>query len=181
MSNIKIENIIAFAELADGFEINKLAENAPEFIFNRDEFNGLTLKLEDPKTAVLILPTGKVICTGAKDIVDAEKSLKILINKLKKRKIKLKPKPKLKIQNVIASIDLKKELDLSLISSGLSLENITYEPDNFPGLIYKLNDIGATILLFSSGKIVSIGANNIEDASMSIEIMKENISSIEIL
>jgi transcription initiation factor TFIID TATA-box-binding protein len=178
MLNIKIENIIAFAELADGFDINKLAEENPEFIFNLDDFRGLTLKLDDPKTAVLILPVGKVICTGAKTIEDAENSLKILINKLKKGEIKLKPKPKLIVQNIIVSYDFKKELNLSSISTGLILKNVSYETDNFPGLIYKINEIGAILILFSSGKIVCTGTNNIEDASKEIEIMKEKLSSI---
>lgn len=178
MLNIKIENIITFAELADGFDIDKLANEIPEFVLNRDDFPGLTLKLDEPKTAILVLPSGKVICTGAKNIEDTENSLKIFINKLKKREIKYKPKPKFMIQNVIASFVFEKELHLSSISTCLLLENVCYEPDNFPGLIYKINEIGAEVILFSSGKIVCTGTNNIEDTYKTIEIMKEKLLSI---
>jgi transcription initiation factor TFIID TATA-box-binding protein len=178
MQNIKIENIIAFVELVDDLDIDKLSENSPEFILNRNEFPGLTLKLDELKTCILILQIGKIICTGAKNIENAEKSLNIVINKLKEKKIKIKIRQKIKIQNVIVSSDFKKELNLSLISKSFLLENISYEPDSFPGLIYKINEIGGVILLFSSGKIVCTGANNIEDASKAIEIMKEKLLSI---
>ncbi len=178
MLNIKIENIITFAQVADGFEIDKLSEDIPEFILNRDEFPGLTFKIYKPKTAILILSGGKIICTGSKNLEEAECSLNIFIEKLKDKKIKVKSKPKLMIQNVIVSYEFNKELPLSSISTGLLLENVSYEPSNFPGLIYKINEIGAVIILFSSGKIVCTGTNNIEDASKAIEIMKENLSSI---
>ena len=77
--------------------------------------------------------------------------------------------------------DLKKELNLSLISKDLLLENVDYEPDQFPGLIYRMDDIGASLLLFSSGKIVCTGTKNIEDATNAIEMIKEKPSSLGVL
>jgi len=181
MTDITIENIVAYAQISDGLDIKKIAEKSPEFKYNPDEFSGLTLKLDDLKTAVLLLPNGKAICTGAKKIKDAETSIKKLGNKIEKIGIKVKKKPKIETQNIIASTDLKTELDLSSISMGLLLENVDYEPKQFPGLIYRINDIGVSLLLFSSGKIICSGAKNIEDASNAIEMMKEKLSSLGIL
>ncbi len=181
MTDITIENIVAYAQISDGLDIKKIAEKSPEFKYNPDEFSGLTLKLDDLKTAVLLLPNGKAICTGAKKINDAEASIKKLVNKIGEIGIKLNKKFKVETQNIIASLDLKKELDLSSISMGLLLENVDYEPKQFPGLIYRMNDIGASLLLFSSGKIICSGTKNIEDASNAIEMMKEKLSSLGVL
>jgi len=178
MEDIKIENIVASAQISDGFDIDELAEKIPDFTYNPDEFSGLTMKLEEPKTAVLLLPSGKVICTGAKVMEDVGVSIKKLIDKIKSVKIKVTAKPKIETQNIIASTDVKKELHLSSISKGLLLENVNYEPDEFPGLIYKMDDFGAVLLLFSSGKIVCTGTKSIEDASKAIEMMKEKLSSL---
>ena len=178
MTEIKIENIVVSTKIADGLDINKIAENLPDFKFNPNEFNGLTLKLGEPKTAVLLLPGGKVICTGAKSFEDAEIAIKKAVERIKKIKIEVNKKYDLEIQNVVASTDLKKELHLSSISKGLLLEHVDYEPIQFPGLIYKMDDIGALILLFGSGKMVCTGAKNIENATNAIKIMKEKLSSL---
>ena len=178
MTNIKIENIVVYSQIADSFNIQQLSEEMPEFLYNPDDFNGVTLKLDEPKTAVLILPNGRAICTGAKTIEDAETSIKKVANKLKKVGFTIVSKPKVETQNIIASTDVEKELHLSSISTGLILEHVNYEPENFPGLIYKMDDIGAIMLLFSSGKIVCTGAKNMEDVSTAFETMKEKLSSI---
>lgn len=181
MPEITIENIITYAQIADEIDIEEIAGRLPEFKYNPDEFLGLTLKLENPNAAVLLLPNGKAICTGAKKIEDAETAINKLINKIKGIEIKVKKKPKVETQNIIASVDLKKELNLDLISKDLLLENIDYEPKQFPGLIYRIDDIGASLLLFSSGKIICTGVKTIEEASDAIKIVKEKLSSLGVL
>ena len=178
MTDIKIENIIAYAQIADSFNIEKLSEMIPDFLYNPDEFSGATLKIEHPKSAILILANGKAICTGAKTIEDAEKSINIAINKIGLTGVKVNTNPQLITQNIIAHIDVNKELHLSSISTGLLLEKVSYKPEEFPGLVYQMDDLGVVLLLFSSGKIVCTGAKNIEDASKALEMMKEKLSSI---
>jgi len=178
MTNLTIENIVAHAKIADSIDITKLAENDQDFKYNPNEFSGLTLKLDEPKTAVLLLPNGKAICTGAKKLEDVETAIKIVTNKIKRAGVKVKTKPKVETTNITVSLDLKKELHLASISKGLMLENVNYEPEEFPGLIYKMDDLGAILLLFSSGKIVCTGASTMEDTSKAIELMKEKLSSL---
>jgi len=178
MMDITVENIIAYAKVADELDIYKISEKVPGFMYDPTEFLGLTLKLEKPNVAILLLPNGKVICTGAKKIEDIEFSIKEVVNKLKSIGIKIKSKTDIEIQNIVASLDLNKELNLDLISKELMLDNTSYEPDHFPGLVYKIDDTGAVLLIFSSGKIVCVGVKNLEDATKAIEMMKEKISSI---
>jgi transcription initiation factor TFIID TATA-box-binding protein len=178
MVNITVENIIANAKIADELDIHRIAEKVPGFMYDPTEFLGLTLKLDKPNVAILLLPNGKVICTGAKKIEDIEYSLKEVVNKIKSIGVKTKTKTNMEIQNIVASFNLEKELNLSIISKALMLENTSYEPDQFPGLVYNMEDLGAILLIFGTGKIVCTGVKNFEDASKAIEIMKEKISSI---
>jgi transcription initiation factor TFIID TATA-box-binding protein len=181
MVEVIIENIIAYTHIADKLNIEEIAEKLPEFRFNPDEFSGLTLKLENPNAAVLLLPDGKTICTGAKKIEDAENAVKITIEKLKGVEKKIKENPKLKTQNIVASTDLKKELNILLISKELPLENIDYEPEKFPGLIYRMDDIGASFLIFNSGKIICTGVKTIDEVTNAIKMMKEKFTSLGII
>jgi transcription initiation factor TFIID TATA-box-binding protein len=178
MTDIKIENIVAYAQIADGLDIVKLSVVSPMFKYSPDEFSGLTIKFDIPKTAVLILPSGKAICTGATNIEDVNRSIKNVIDKIQRAGLKVNCNPKIETRNVIVSSDFEKELHLSSISKGLILEHVSYEPENFPGLIYKMDELGAILILFNSGKIVSTGAKNYENASKAIETMKDKLLSI---
>ena len=178
MTYVKIENIVAYAQIADGFEIDDLAEMIPDFEYKPEEFKGLTLKLDYPKAAILIHSNGKVFCTGAKSIEDVESSIDRAIDKMKAVKISVKSKPKIEIQNIIASTNIEKELHLSSISKGLIMEHVDYKPEEFPGLLYKIDYLGAIVIVFSSGRIVCTGTKTIDDASKAIELVKEKLSSI---
>lgn len=178
MTFVKIENIVAYAQLADGFKIEDLAEMIPDFEYQLEEFKGLTWKLDHPKAAILIQSNGKVFCTGAKSIEDVEKSINRAIEKMKAVNISIKSKPKIEIQNIIASTDIGRQLHLSSISKGLIMEHVTYKPEEFPGLMYNMDTLGATLVVFSSGIIVCTGTKTIDNASKAIEMMKEKLLSI---
>ena len=178
MTSILIENIVAYAKIADSLNVEDIVEKIPDLQYNPDEFIGATFKLDDLKTAVLILPSGKAVCTGAKNTEDVKASIKKITSMIKNADIKVKTNPKIETQNIIASTDVKKELHLSSISKGLLLDHVNYEPEHFPGLIYNIEDIGALLLIFSSGKIVCTGAKNMDDVTKAIETMKEKLSSI---
>ena len=181
MNGIIIENIVANVQISQGFDIENLVEMIPDLIYNPADFKGATFKLNEPKTAILILSNGKIICTGAISIDEVETSIRKLIEKIQNVGVEVDTNPKIEIQNIIVSTALNKELDLDFISKSLMLKNVNYEPDQFPGLIYNMDDIGALLLLFSSGKIVCTGAKSFEDASKGIEMMKEKLSSIGVL
>ena len=178
MTNIIVENIVASAQISAGFNVKQLSEKILDFKYNPDEFDGVTMKLKNPDTAVLVFPNGKIVCTGAKTIDDANKAIKVTMKKIKDAGITTRKQPKADIQNIVASINLRKEMDLSSISKGLLLQHVEYQPDQFPGLIYKIEEYGATLLLFSSGKLVCTGTKKLEDVTGAMDMMKEKLSSI---
>jgi len=181
MTNIIIENIVASAKISDSFDIKILAENMPGSSYNPDDFDGLTIKFTEPKVAVLILSDGKVICTGAKNRDHVDESIKKTVEKVKSAGSETKKGYKIKLENIVASADLEKGLDLENVSKSLPQKNVTYYPKDFPGVIYKANDFNAILLLFSSGRVVSTGAKTIDDASKSIDMIEEKLTSLGVL
>jgi len=180
-TGVVIENIVASTKVSEVLDIEFLADKIPEASYNPDEFNGLTLKFEKPKTAVLILFNGKLVCTGAKSMDEVKDVIKKTVKKIKDVGFEIKKNYKVEIDNIVASVDLKKEIQLSSVSKGLLLKHVVYEPEKFPGLIYKTEDPDAVLLLFSSGRLVCTGVKKVEDASNVINTMKEKLTSLGVL
>ena len=85
------------------------------------------------------------------------------------------------VQNMVATADLGGDLNLNEVAVGLGLENVEYEPEQFPGLVYRLNDPKVALLLFGSGKIVCAGARKTEDISIAVEKLSKELTSLGLL
>jgi transcription initiation factor TFIID TATA-box-binding protein len=86
-------------------------------------------------------------------------------------------KPQIQIQNIVASADLETKIDLVQIAMTFGIERIEYEPEQFPGLVYRLKDPKVVSLLFSSGNVVLTGATNINDIKLTVEKIKKELSA----
>jgi len=71
------------------------------------------------------------------------------------------------VENIVASANLKVELDLFNIA--MEIDNVEYEPEQFPGAIMRLKEIGTTLLLFKNGKIICSGAKSEKQIGQSIK------------
>ena len=70
---------------------------------------------------------------------------------------------------MVASSDLGYELNLNTVAITLGLERVEYEPEQFPGLVFRLDDPKVVILLFGSGKLVCAGAKVKDDAIRAVD------------
>jgi transcription initiation factor TFIID TATA-box-binding protein len=86
---------------------------------------------------------------------------------------------KVKVENIVASTTFAEKLDLDIIAQ--SLEDAEYEPEQFPGLVYRIKEPKVAMLLFSSGKIVCAGAGCTEDVSKAVEKLSKELSSLGLL
>jgi transcription initiation factor TFIID TATA-box-binding protein len=160
----KIENIVASAELGLELDLYTIAFKIHDVEYEPEQFPGAILKLKEPKTSLLLFKNGKIICAGGKnekDVGDAiEKTLKMLIAFSKTAPPK-NFKPKFTVQNIVASAAFGVELDLYTIAS--ELEDVEYEPEQFPGAILKFLEPKTSLLLFKNGKIICTGGRSEAD------------------
>jgi transcription initiation factor TFIID TATA-box-binding protein len=178
MADMVTENIVAFSQIANELDLEELEEKIPESAFDPEEFKGLVLHFEKPKTAALIFSNGKVFCTGAKKEDELSETIKLVVDKLKNVGVKLNENYEVIIQNVVASVDLEKEYQLEKVAKNLWLDNVEYEPEKFPGLVYKMENPSTVLLLFSFGKVVCTGGKSLKDASDAIDAFKDKLSSL---
>jgi len=181
MADIIIENIVATTQVAKKLDIEHLADAIHDSKYDPEEFPGLALHFNDPKTAALVFSSGEIICTGAKNIDEIEDSMIKTIDKIEEAGISVIDEPDVEIQNIVASLDLKKELNLVNIVKNPLLENVEYKPEKFPGLVYRMDDSNVTLLIFDSGKIVCTGAEKLEDTSDAINTIEDKLRSMGVL
>ncbi len=171
--SLKVQNIVATASLGKDVSLTKLARTQPNTEYNPDTFPGLVLRIKKPKSAVLVFSSGNLVCTGTKNLAQVKDVIQQVIKQLKKIGVHVTIKPKVEVQNIVASGAIKWDLNLNTLS--LELENTEYEPEQFPGMVYKLDDPTATFLLFSNGKLVCTGTKNLKQLEDSMQQLNKNV------
>jgi transcription initiation factor TFIID TATA-box-binding protein len=172
----KIVNIVVSADIHTDLDLNYITREIKNTEFEPEQFPGLVYKINSPKTSTLVFSTGKLICTGARSIGDAEIAIKKIVKNLQKIGFKMKGEPELRLQNIVATADLGIEVDLEALIFELS--NCEYEPEQFPGLVYRVKNPKVAILVFNTGKIVCAGAKSEEDVKKGIEQLVHELKEL---
>jgi len=173
---IGIVNIVVSTSLEKDIPLEKMAATLSNTEYNPEQFPGLVIRIKEPKTSALIFSSGKVVCTGARSMDKVEESIKKVIKSVEKIGIKIEIKPEIKIQNIVASG--KVGMDLNLNTLAMKMPNTEYEPEQFPGLVYKLDEAKATFLLFSNGKIVCTGTKGEKEVNKALDLLIEKLKKV---
>ena len=170
---INIENVVATATLNQKIDLKSIVRIFPGVEYRPEQFPGLVYRLKKPKTATLIFSSGKMVCTGAKSERQARKAVMKVADELKRGGIVILGKPEIQVQNIVASAGLGGRIDLE--KTTYSLKRTMYEPEQFPGLIYRMDDPKVVILIFASGKLVCTGAKKEAEVPRAIAKLKETL------
>ncbi len=157
----KIENVVAtvVVEITEKIDLNQIARRHAEVEYNPERFPGLVMRIEKPRATILIFSTGKMVVTGLRQASEADKVVEKVVKNIKKAGIKVS-NPEITIQNIVASGDLHTNIDLNM--AAIVMEYAMYEPEVFPGLIYRMQEPKTVFLIFSTGRIVCTGAKKKE-------------------
>jgi len=174
----KIENVVATVSIelevpGEKIDLNQIARKYTDCEYNPERFPGLVMRVEDPKATILIFSTGKMVVTGLRQASEAATVVDNVINKMKKAKVNIKNEREITIQNIVASGDLHTSIDLN--EAAIIMENAMYEPEVFPGLIYRMQEPKTVFLIFSTGRIVCTGGKTKEIVGEAIEKLVEQV------
>jgi len=170
---INIVNVVASATLNQKIDLTSIVRLFPGVEYRPEQFPGLVYRLKKPKTATLIFSSGKMVCTGATSEKLARKAVMRVVNELKMNGIVILGKPEIQIQNIVTSAGLGGRIDLE--KTTYSLKRTMYEPEQFPGLIYRMDDPKVVILIFASGKLVITGAKKEAEVSIAVAKLRETL------
>ena len=178
-ASINIENVVGTATLNQRIDLNAVVKGNPGVEYRPEQFPGLVFRLKRPKTATLIFNSGKMVCTGAKSEKEARRAVMKVIKELKKIGIIIIHKPELKIVNIVASVNLGGIIDLE--KAAYTLRKTMYEPEQFPGLIYRMDEPKVVVLIFASGKLVCTGAKKEEDIHEALSKLHKKLEEEELI
>jgi len=174
--DVKVENVVAFASLGKNIPLKHVSKKLSEAEYNPDQFPGVVYRVTEPKAATLIFSSGKIVCTGSKNIKTAKTAMETVVDHIRKTGVRMPRKFNTKIENIVASTQIDAKINLEDIS--FTLENVEYEPESFPGLVWRISEPRVAFLLFKSGRIICTGARNIEDIHSALGKFKEKLESI---
>jgi transcription initiation factor TFIID TATA-box-binding protein len=164
----KIENVVATVtvKIVEKMDLNIIARKYSDVEYNPERFPGLVMRILDPKATILVFSTGKMVVTGMRHASEAPTVVADVIKRIKKCKIEVSD-PEIIIQNIVASGDLKCSIDLNM--AAVVMEYSMYEPEVFPGLIYRMQVPKTVFLIFSTGRIVCTGGKTKEIVAEAVE------------
>ncbi len=174
-----IVNLVASGGLNANLDLYNLAMSIPNIEYEPEQFPGAILKLKEPKVSMLLFKNGKIICSGA----SAEAQIDLAIKKANKMIHEIQPKVKIlqkieyEVVNLVATGNLHQNLDL--FATAMQLDNVEYEPEQFPGAILRLDEPKLTLLLFKNGKVICAGAKNEKSMMRGLEIADDLVRGLK--
>jgi transcription initiation factor TFIID TATA-box-binding protein len=172
---MKIVNIVATIILAEPLDLNEIHKHLPGSKFPKAGSPWLQYRLQPENFYTTFYKSGKFLVTGVTSPEEIQPIAERIISILKDNSIIIKIAD-IRIHNFVVVDSIGHDVQFEKIIAALPDLNIEYEPEQFPGMIIKVE--GHSFLLFSSGKIVLTGVRNIESIHHSLKKFKELINNI---
>jgi transcription initiation factor TFIID TATA-box-binding protein len=176
--SLKVENIVASGVVAGSIDLVDFSEKTENCELNKKRFPGAVYHIADPKIACLIFSSGKIVMTGLRNDKALADGLAIVIKALKNAGIEPLKEPKVVVTNMVCSFNLGRYINLNKLTVTLNVENVEYEPEQFPGLVYRIGDPKIVVLIFSSGKIILTGGKTLEDIRKGLDVLEQKLASV---
>lgn len=158
----KIINILATVKIADTLDLEQIHQSLEGSNFSTSHSSHwLKYRLQPGNHYVAFYKNGKFMIGGVKDPRLIEKIADKIVKQIDEIGIKTKYRT-ISIHNVVVLDTIVLDKSLEDIIANLDPRKASYEPDQFPGLIYR--DAGHSILLFSSGKLILAGCKDFHAA-----------------
>jgi len=159
LPEFKLQNVVATFNLGvDYLDLRAIALEKAFIEYNPQKFAAATVRIRSPRTTALAFASGNMVCTGAKTELEARLAGRKYVRLLQKNGIPVSFR-NFKIQNIVASSEVPHTLKLLELSRAYG-PYVSYEPDLFPGLVFRTTEPKLVFLLFRSGKIVITGAKS---------------------
>ncbi|RMG35089.1 MAG: TATA-box-binding protein [Methanobacteriota archaeon] len=165
-----IDLVSIFQQLIDDDEL--------EVSYNPEQFPGLILKTKKPKISSLVFSSGKLVITGAKSEEMVHEGVYQMIDILRSVGTVIEEKPEIIVQNIVASGNFNNRT-INLELAAMWLDQSMYEPEQFPGLIYRLKNPKTVLLLFQSGNLVCTGAKTEDQVHQAVRQTYDDLEEIE--
>jgi transcription initiation factor TFIID TATA-box-binding protein len=178
---IAIQNVVGVADLEHELDLPTVAMDLDGANYDPDRFGGLLYRTQNPTATVMTFRSGAVTITGATSAGDMRTAFSEYVAALHDLGIPVSDTSAVEVTNIVATADLGERVNLNAVAVGLGLEHTEYEPEQFPGLVYRLDTPAVVLLLFGSGKLVVTGATDRESIETAVEMVAARLTDLNLL
>lgn len=188
---INIANVVGSGKLNVELDLAAVADDLIHQVgiksveHSRRSGNRLLIYFDEFDSLGILAPTGVYVFTGADSESEVHQARNTLLSALSDMRIISAPEPpeeeiidQFKIQNFVFTATLNKDLNLNALAIGLGLEHTEYEPEQFPGLVYRPLSGSCTLLIFSTGKLVITGVTSERVAKKEVNKLKKETNKL---
>ncbi|SEP06231.1 TATA binding protein of transcription factor TFIID [Halorientalis persicus] len=178
-AGIEVVNIVGSLRLERELDLEELADDLEHTSYHPETYSSLIFRPPEHNISILTPRSGKLAIVGAKSPQDLLEGADVFLKKLESLGVQInKEASEILVQNIVGKFELDEELDLSVISLGFGLESVEYEPEQFPGLIYKKDD-EPTVMLFRTGKGTITGANSYRELLSRYHSFRDELADVK--
>jgi len=178
---IEIVNIVGSGDLVTELDLEALESDllTPFLEYDPTHYHGLYVRLETSGPLITVYRSGKYIISGCSSMAELEETNENFLSKLGQLDIVSESQSiDFNVENVVCTSDLGDGISLNTLTIGLGLETTEYEPEQFPGLIYRPASVSAVLLVFANGKVVITGSKDPKVAENAFSHLKSKIEEL---
>jgi transcription initiation factor TFIID TATA-box-binding protein len=177
---VEVVNTVASGSIGVEFDLLAISEELNSIVdYDPDKYPGAYFRLGDSAPLVTLYRTGKYIITGADSEEEVNSIRNEFLSLLNNHNITPEAEDDwFEFQNYVCKSDVGQQLNLSALAVGLGLEATEYEPEQFPGLVYRPTDSDCVLLVFASGKVIITGATSVKSATEAFHMLAERINEL---
>ena len=172
-SGVEVVNIAALGTLGIEVDIEQIVEDADLPVANFDpEYNAAFFRFEEDGELIILYTSGKYILRGGDEFEKMHEVNSQFLDFISDLGIQV-DNSTLEVKNVVSVGNLEREIDLNTLTIALGLEQTEYEPEQFPGLVYRPSDSRCVLLIFASGKVVITGGRSEEEDNQAFKSLQQ--------
>lgn len=156
---ILTQNVVVTVNMQTTLKLMEIAMQARNTEYNPDRFAACIMRIANPKSTALIFASGKVVITGTKTIDCSREAARKFGAILRRLGQEITKPDKPIVQNIVCSCDCRFAIRLEALALAHGKFS-SFEPELFPGLVYRMANPKVVLLIFVSGKVVITGAKD---------------------
>lgn len=179
---VEVVNAVGSGFLDREFDLSVVAGDLGSVAdFDPEKYPGMYIRFSEDSPLVTLYRTGKYIVTGADSLDELEEFNDKLIDLLCENEIIERSDVEwFEAQNLVCTTNFDQELNLSALAIGLGLEQTEYEPEQFPGLVYRNPSLDSVILIFSTGKAVITGSSDLDEVEAASDHLLDELARLQL-
>jgi len=178
---IDIANAVGSGDLNTELALDALEADltTPYVEYDPSNYHGLYLRPEENGPLITVYRSGKYIVSGCSSFEELHRTNDSFVDEFNELGIAEDGQNTgFSVQNVVCTGNLETGVQLNTLSISLGLESIEYEPEQFPGLIYRPADFDAVLLIFANGKVVITGSKDLATAESAFLHLQSKIQEL---